>query len=84
MVKIGPVKEQNMEFDQGLYPESEEELNKIVKICMKNKYSFAVPILKEPIELKSAISDHKFTLNHVVLIFNDHCDDILNKLEEVM
>lgn len=83
MVKIGNVKEECVEFSQALYPESEEELNNIIEICIKQNYPFAVPVLKEHIELPSAITDKKFKLplKQVVLIFHDHTSDILSILD---
>lgn len=81
MVKIGPVKEESLKFSQAVYPESEVELKEIVKICIRNKYTFAVPVLKKPIELESTITAEKYVLETVVLIFHDHCDSILKKVE---
>jgi hypothetical protein len=80
-MKIGEVKVTQLEFSQELYPESEKELKEIIKICIRNEYPFAVPILKEPVELKSALTDKKYTLNHVILVFHDHCQRIVHEFE---
>jgi len=81
LVKIGPVKEVSFEFDQALYPESENEFNEIVKICIRNNYPFAVPVLVEPGELSSAITADKYIVKSVVAIYHEHCDAILEKVE---
>ena len=83
MVKIGPVNEESLEFNQALYPENKTELEKIVKVCIRDNYTFAVPVLVDPLELSSSITDEKFVVEHVVLIFHDHCDAILDQVEEM-
>jgi hypothetical protein len=80
-MKIGSIKEESLEFNQALYPMSKKELDKVVKVCVDNNYPFAFPVLKKPIELGSAITDEKYIINYVILIYNENCDDIVNKVE---
>ena len=81
MVKIGPVSDQQFEFNQYLVPINELELNKIVKVCTENKYPFAVPILKEPLVGKTALRNEECLIKSVVFIFSEHKDDIIEKVE---
>lgn len=81
MVKIGPVGEYDLIFHQELVPENEDELNKLMKVCLENKYYFAFIPLDEPAEVTTAIGKVVFKANWFILVNKTDAMDIVDKVE---
>lgn len=78
MVKIGPIHDEDFSIEnlnQEIFPESDEELTKIIKNCRKNKLNFSVQYFLGPMKVTTALTKREIELmDYVVLVLNNDTD----------
>lgn len=78
MVKFGPVIDDGYHIEnlnQEIFPESDEELTKIINNCRANKINFSVQYFLGPMKVTTALTGREMELmDYVVLVLNNDTD----------